>query len=252
MDRASRFSISADALYRQLGTARSPLLVDVRATPAFDASQRMIVGAVRRSPEALEHRSLPQDRGIVVYCDDGRAISETVAAALRCDGHEASFLEGGLGAWSGAGLPQRLHRPATAAWITRERPKIDRIACPWLVSRFIDPAARFLYVPTAEVLATGARTGAIPYDIAGAEFGHVGDRCSFDAFLRIYGIADPILDRLATIVRGADTCRPELAPQSAGLLALSRGLSENYRDDHAVLRHGMVVYDALFAWCRAS
>jgi len=136
-------------------------------------------------------------------------------------------------------------------WITRERPKIDRIACPWLIARFIDRAPEFLFVPAERVMPDAARTGAVPYDVPGVEHSHVGDKCSFDAFLARYGLAEPALHRLATIVRGADTGRPDLAPQAAGLLAISLGLSENFRDDHEMLRHGMVLYDALYAWCRS-
>ena len=135
-------------------------------------------------------------------------------------------------------------------WVTRERPKIDRIACPWLVLRFIDAEAEFLYVPAADVLATAAATGATPYDIPGVAMSHVGERCSFDAFLLKYQLTEPALDRLATIVRGADTARLDLAPQSAGLYAISLGLSRVLTDDHAMLRHGLVMYDALYAWCR--
>jgi hypothetical protein len=137
-------------------------------------------------------------------------------------------------------------------WITRERPKIDRIACPWLIARFIDKAPEFLYVPAAEVLREAQATGAVPYDIPGVEMGHVGERCSFDAFLTKYGLDDPALQRLAAIVRGADTSRLDLTPQSAGLYAISVGLSKNYPDDHEMLAHGMVVYDALYAWCRTQ
>jgi hypothetical protein len=135
-------------------------------------------------------------------------------------------------------------------WITRERPKIDRIACPWLIARFIDPSPEFLFVPAAEVLSEAGRTGAIPYDVPGVEFTHVGERCSFDAFLTRYGFDAPALQQLAAIVRGADTSRLDLTPQSAGLYALSLGLSINYRDDHEMLKQGMVMYDALYAWCR--
>ena len=135
-------------------------------------------------------------------------------------------------------------------WITRERPKIDRIACPWLIQRFIDPQAEFLYVPASQVLAQAAATGATPYDIPGVEMSHVGDLCSFDAFIAKYRLDDPALARLATIVRGADTSRLDLAPQSAGLYAISLGLSRVMADDHALLRHGLVMYDALYAWCR--
>jgi hypothetical protein len=134
-------------------------------------------------------------------------------------------------------------------WITRERPKIDRIACPWLIKRFIDSAPEFLFVPTERVFDLARDENAIPYDIPGAELSHVGERCSFDAFLDRYGLTDPALHRLAVIVRGADTNRLDLAPQAAGLLAISLGLSANFADDHQMLGHGMVVYDALYAWC---
>lgn len=135
-------------------------------------------------------------------------------------------------------------------WITRERPKIDRIACPWLIERFIDKEPEFLYVPPAEVLLVAGETGAIPYDIPGVEFTHVGELCSFDAFLKKYNLTDPALQQLAAIVRGADTSRLDLTPQSPGLYALSLGLSKTFSDDHEMLRHGMVMYDALYAWCR--
>jgi hypothetical protein len=135
-------------------------------------------------------------------------------------------------------------------WVTRERPKIDRIACPWLVTRFIDREPEFLFVPGESVLATARRVGAIPFDVPGAELAHVGPRCSFDAFLRKYGLDDPALQRLAKIIRGADSGRLGLAPQSAGLLAVSRGLSRNYRNDQEVLRRGFVIYDALYSWAR--
>ena len=135
-------------------------------------------------------------------------------------------------------------------WITRERPKIDRIACPWLILRFIDPEAQFLYVPGDEVFRVAEQTGAIPYDIPGAELSHVDDRCSFDTFLQKYQLTDPALQSLAIIVRGADTDRLELAPQAAGLLAISLGLSHNFQDDHEMLAQGLVIYDALYAWCK--
>lgn len=136
-------------------------------------------------------------------------------------------------------------------WVTRERPKIDRIACPWLIQRFIDPQAEFLYVPANQVLATAESQSATPYDIPGVEMSHVGELCSFDAFLRKYELSDPALQQLATIVRGADTDRLDLTPQSAGLYALSLGLSRQFTDDHEMLRHGMVMYDALYAWCQS-
>src|SRR5438105_639361 len=135
-------------------------------------------------------------------------------------------------------------------WVTRERPKIDRIACPWLIARFIDREPEFLYVPPGDVLAVAREQDAIPYDVPDVALSHVGELCSFDAFLSKYALDDPALAELALIVRGADTARPDLAPQCAGLLAISLGLSHLYADDHAMLRHGMLVYDAMYAWCR--
>jgi hypothetical protein len=135
-------------------------------------------------------------------------------------------------------------------WVTRERPKIDRIACPWLITRFIDKEPEFLYVAPGEVLKVADKTGAVPYDIPGVKFTHVGEKCSFDAFLAEYKLAEPGLDKLADIVRGADTSRLELTPQSAGLFAISLGLGHLYDDDHEMLKHGLVMYDALYAWCR--
>jgi hypothetical protein len=134
-------------------------------------------------------------------------------------------------------------------WVTRERPKIDRIACPWLIARFIDKEPEFLYVPASDVLATAEQTGAVPYDIPGVELSHVGELCSFDAFVSKHKLTEPALQQLATIVRGADTSRLDLAPQSAGLYAISLGLSQTYSDDHEMLKHGLVMYDALYAWC---
>ena len=134
-------------------------------------------------------------------------------------------------------------------WVTRERPKIDRIACPWLVARFIDKTPEFLYVPADQVMKVATRTGAIPYDVGGVELGHVGELCSFDAFIHKYHLTDPALQKLAVLVRAADTGRPDLAKEAAGLLAISKGLSLNFKDDHEMLERGMVVYDALYAWC---
>ena len=134
-------------------------------------------------------------------------------------------------------------------WITRERPKIDRIACPWLVARFIDESAEFLYVPGKDVIRIAAETGAIPYDVPDVELGHHGDRCSFDAFIAKYGLRDAALAKLALIVRAADCGAPQLAKEAAGLLAISKGLSLNFTDDQEILKHGMVIYDALYAWC---
>lgn len=135
-------------------------------------------------------------------------------------------------------------------WITRERPKIDRVACPWLIARFIEADAEFVFVPTDRVHAQAAALGAIPYDVPGVELTHDGPLCSFDAILKKYGLTDPCLLDLSVIVRGADTARLDLAPQCAGLLAISLGLSRNFADDHEQLKHGFVIYDALYSWLK--
>jgi len=253
VDETGRFSISPQALYARLGVASSPVLIDVKPSAAFDSDIAMIVGAMRRAPEDVDRWAsmLSREHSIVVYCGDSVERSEHVTAKLLGAGLNAVYLEGGLDAWSRAGLPRRRRfRSMTRAWITRERPKIDRIACPWLIRRFIDPEAKIPYVPRDQVVATAEETGATPFDIPNVSFGHHGDQCSFDAFLVAFAIRDRPLDRLADIVRGADTGKPSLTPQSAGLLALSQGLSAIFADDYAMLAHGMIVYDALYAWCR--
>jgi len=245
--------ISPSDLYGRLGMASAPVLLDVRRQDAFVADDRLIVGAIHRAPADVEHwrLDLPAGRPVVAYCADAGTASRSVASALRAAGIDATYLEGGIFGWKNLALPTRKRIGLVESkWVTREHPKIDRIACPWLIRRFINPLAQFIYVPPGEVLAVAEAQNATPYDIKGAEFGHVGDRCSFDAIVRIFDIHDPALDRLATIVRGADTSRPDLAPQCDGLLAISYGLSANCPDDHEMLEHGMVIYDALYKWCR--
>jgi rhodanese-related sulfurtransferase len=220
--------------------------LDVRRDEAFNKDDSLIIGAVHCSPQDVAQWSthLSRSQPVVVYCVHGHEVSQGVAAVLRQSGLKAAYLEGGIAGWRESGLATRKNRGAAEAkWVTREHPKIDRIACPWLIRRFINPSAEFLYVPAADVVAT-------PYDIKGVEFGHVGDNCSFDAIVKAFGISDPPLDQLATIVRGADTARPDLTPQCAGLLAISYGLSANHPDDHEMLKHGLVIYDALYRWCR--
>ena len=236
-------SITPAALQQAMRSSSPPLVVDVRKTAAFLSALDMIRGALRRDPERLG--ALPRADSVVVYCVHGHEVSQGVAKALG-----ARYLEGGIEHWDG----ERLAKPAGAAtrWVTRERPKVDRIACPWLIRRFIDAGAEFLYVPAGEVLAAAKARSAIPYDVPDVEFTHVGGRCSFDAFVYRYGLGDPALQQLSLIVRGADTNRPELAPQSAGLVALSLGLSAVFADDHEMLEHGMTMYDALYAWCRSE
>jgi rhodanese-related sulfurtransferase len=251
-----RFSISPEALYSRLGVAAAPIVIDARRAPTFDADDWVIAGAIRRAPEMVGEWG-PEFQGgnpVVVYCAHGLEIGRDTAASLRGIGVDACYLEGGIAEWAERKLPLRrkIGKQATS-WVTRERPKIDRITCPWLVRRFVDPEAAFLYVPTEKVFSIAAETGAVAYDIPGAEpFSHDGELCSFDAFLKVYGITDPALDRLALIVRGADTGRLELTPQSPGLLAITLGLSANFADDdHAMLERSMDIYDALYAWCRS-
>src|SRR5437764_13202546 len=224
-----RFSISAQALYHRLGTAAAPRVIDVRRAAAFDADDRMLIAAVRREPGEVRRWAgdLRPEQPVVVYCMHGQEVSQQTAIALRGIGVDARYLEDGMAGWAERGLPLRKKAAAGEhGWVTRERPKIDRIACPWLIRRFIDPEAAFLVVPTERVFDIARVTGAVAYDIPGSEpFSHEGELCSFDAFLKIYGIKDPTLDALAVVVRGADTSRPELAPRSAGLLALSPVLS---------------------------
>jgi len=253
MDDRNR-SIPPDILYAQLGSEAAPIIVDVRRDADFAGAKRLVADAFHRSPDAVEQwrTELPSGRQVVTYCSHGRDVSQGVAAALRLMGVEANFLEGGLGNWIEQGLPTRRNIGASPSkWVTRERPKIDRIACPWLIRRFIDLRAEFVYVPKDQVVAVALRTGGTPYDIDGVEFTHEGERCSFDTILRIYDINDAALDHLATIVRGADTSRHDLSPQCGGLFAISLGLSANFPDDHEMLKHGMVMYDALYTWCRS-
>ena len=175
-------------------------------------------------------KTLAPGRPVVAYCVHGHEVSQGAAASLRRAGIKAAYLEGGIAEWKETGLPTRKKLGAIEnKWVTREHPKIDRIACPWLISRFINPLAEFRLRPCRPKSSRSPRTkAATAYDIKDAEFGHVGDRCSFDAIIRIFEIKDPALDRLATIVRGADTSRPDLAPQCEGLLAISYGLSANH------------------------
>ena len=247
-------TISTKELYAQLGTVAAPVVVDARKRDAFDADDRLIVGAVRYDIDNNTEwpKNLPMGRPVILYCAHGAEASQTAAAELQEAGINAAYLTGGIAAWRAQNLPtrQKVSVP-TNKWVTRERPKIDRIACPWLIRRFIDPDAEFLYVPTPEVLATASKTGAVPYDIEGVEFAHEGERCSFDTLLRIFGIQDGALDQLAIIVRGADTSRHDLAPQCGGLFAISLGLSANFMNDHEMLAHGLVMYDALYTWCRS-
>jgi rhodanese-related sulfurtransferase len=236
-----------------LTSTTPPLVIDVRRREAFLKDSKTIAGALRRDPERVSSwgAELPSAEKVVVCCAHGHEVSQNVASALGTDGRQVFFLEGGLSAWQTAG-GQCDSKPegGSTRWVTRERPKIDRIACPWLVARFVDKDAEFLYVPTKDVRDVAKKRDAIPYDIPDVHFSHEGELCSFDAFLKHYRLNDPALQQLALIVRGADTAQLDLAPQAPGLAAISLGLSRNFPDDHEMLKHGMVMYDALYAWCK--
>ncbi len=268
----SHFSISPQAFNTRMGRADAPLVLDVRRQARFDESPRLLVGAQRCAPEDVAALATTRPIGdVLVYCVYGHNVSEEAAVALQTAGWSAHTIAGGIeGGQDGEDDAQSIDQWRTqpplsfakradwgvtgeqpSRWITRERPKIDRIACPWLIRRFIDPRAEFFYVPTAQVLLQAKERGAVAYDIPGAPVSHAGALCSFDALLLGFDLHDAALDLLATIVRGADTDRLELAPQSAGLLAMSLGLSRIHAtDDHAMLEAAMPLYDALYAWCR--
>ncbi len=258
MDTVARFIAVAD-LRRVHGSRLGPLIIDVRRKAAFDPATHLVSGAIWRDPFAVETWAhfVPRHRDVVVYCVHGHEISKNTASALAATGLRVSFLEGGIEAWKQAGgpltkkllmplIPSPINQPSI--WVTRERPKIDRVACPWLIRRFIDPLAEFAYVPADQVLDYASQHNAIPYDIPGVQFTHRGDKCSFDALITDFELNDGPLNRLAAIVRGADCGIPALTPQSSGLLALSVGLSALHADDHTMLDKGIDLYDALYAW----
>ena len=251
-------SISPSTLYCRLGSPASPLVLDVRREPAFEKDTHLLPAAARPQGDLLAFaRAHAASRPIAVYCVHGLDVGKEAARTLSQAGYEASYLEGGIERWIEEGLPTIRRRPdwrvpGGSRWITRERPKIDRVACPWLIQRFIDPLARFDYVPKERVFDEAAKREAVPYDIPGAVVTHRAERCSFDALIEDFALHDPALDRLATIVRGADTDRLDLAPQCAGLVATSLGLSRRFADDHEMLANALPVYDGLYAWCRAQ
>ncbi len=272
MDTTARFSISPADLNALIGRADAPLLLDVRRRPAFEASPERLPGAFYCAPDDLPaFIATHAPQAVVTCCVYGHDVSQQAAAQLRAAGWTARFLAGGMAggepgvddptqiaAWRDPAVWQIPKQPAwgvtgdaPSRWITRERPKIDRIAVPWMVRRFIDPAAEFFYVPTAQVLEAAQRLNAVAYDIPGAPVSHVGEHCSFDAVVQAFDLRMPALRWMSTIVRAADTDSLDLAPQAAGLLAVSLGMSRLHADnDHAMLEAMMGVYDALYAWCQ--
>ena len=260
MDSASYFITPGD-LWNAIGTAHAPQFVDTRRREIYDSAAALLPGSVWRDIADIGQWSAEIDRTrpVVFACKSAHQMSQIAAAHLRGEGYNARVLAGGYAGWTEAKLPlvskpalDRFAPKLPSLWVTRRRPKIDRVACPWLIRRFIDPQARILFVDPDMVGETAKETGAIPFDIEGVEISHEGPRCSFDTLLKLFGLeGEPSLDRLALMVRGADTARPDLAPEAAGLHAVSLGLSALAGDDdHGLLRQGFMVYDALFAYIR--
>ncbi len=251
-------NITAEKLIRLVGRPDAPVLIDVSTNEDYDSDPRLLPGAVRRPHGAVSDWG-PALRGrtVVVICHRGLKLSQGVAAWLRHLGVSAQPLEGGNAGWAAAGLqmvPQAALPPrdpqGRTVWVTRARPKVDRIACPWLIRRFVDPEAVFLFVSPSEVQGVADRFGATPFDLEGVSWSHDGERCTFDVMVARFALASPALLRLATIIRGADTSRLDLAPEAPGLLAASLGLSRMYADDLQQLDAGMALYDAFYRWCR--
>ncbi len=254
----SAISITASQLSRLVGLPAAPTIIDVRTPDDFNADPRLLPAAVRRDFQAVtQWASEFVGRRVVVVCQKGQKLSQGAAAWLRYEGVAAEVLEGGHEAWREAGgllvdLEKRppLDEMGRTVWVTRTRPKVDRIACPWLIRRFIDPTAVFLFVNPSDVEAVADRFKATPFDIDGVFWSHRGECCTFDTMIEEFGLRSEPLDRLALIVRAADTARLDLIPQAAGFLAASLGLSRMYRDDLEQLEAGMLLYDAFFRWCR--
>jgi rhodanese-related sulfurtransferase len=251
-------TISPEKLSRLIGTANTPALIDVRTDEDFAADPRLIPGAVRRDHEDVAHWGEDYaDRPSIVVCLRGQKLAQGTAAWLRHLHASAETLEGGFEGWKAAGLPlvptaklPPRDAQGRTVWVTRARPKIDRIACPWLIRRFVDPNAVFLFVAPLEVSAVGERFNAAPFDIENTFWSHRGENCTFDVMIEEFGLATPPLLRLATIVRAADTARLDLCPEAPGLLAASLGLSRMYDDDLEQLEAGIALYDAFYRWCR--
>jgi rhodanese-related sulfurtransferase len=251
-------AISPDKLARILGTPRAPVLIDVRSDEDSATDPRLLPGSIRVDDRTLSaFAARLGGQASIAICQAGHRRSQGTAAILRAEGCSAEYLDGGFEAWRAAGLPliDPARLPARDAqgrtvWVTRSRPKIDRIACPWLIRRFLDPRAVILFVAPAEVVGVAERYKAAPFDIEDVFWSHRGELCTFDVLLAEFGLRIPALDRLATIVRGADTARLDLAPEAAGLLAASLGLSRMYSDDLEQLDAGMLLYDVFYRWAR--
>ena len=254
----STTEITTQQLSRLIGLPNAPAIIDVRIDEDYAADPRLLPGARCRDFRGTQEWA-PHYRGraVVVTCQKGLKLSQGAAAWMRHTGIDAQTLEGGFEAWKAAGQPlvRTAKLPARdsegrTVWVTRARPKVDRIACPWLIKRFVDPSAVFLFVAPSEVLPVAERFGATPFDVDDVFWSHRGERCTFDTMLAEFGLETEPLLRLAAVVRGADTARLDLAPQSAGLLAASLGFSRMHRDDLQQLGAAMTLYDAFYRWCR--
>ncbi|OED37643.1 sulfurtransferase [Chromatiales bacterium (ex Bugula neritina AB1)] len=254
----SPVQITCSQLFRLVGTPAAPVLLDVRIDEDFAADPFLLPAAIRHPFDSIEALAGQlQSSRVVVYCQKGLKISEGAAAVLRCRGINAEVLEGGQFAWRDAALPMvpasslpETHSSGQSVWVTRLRPKVDRIACPWLIRRFVDPNARFLFVSAPTVAAVAEKFNATPFDIDNVFWSHRGDQCTFDTMVTEFGLSTVALERLALIVRGADTDQHSLAPESAGLLAACLGLSRMYTDDLQQLDAGIAVFDAFYRWAR--
>ena len=250
--------ITVPQLLRLIGLPDAPVIVDISIDPDFAYDPFLIPGAIRHPHTDIDGlKARLSGRASVIVCQKGIKLSQGLAARLRCDGLQTEYLQGGNYGWRDHSDAPRVPEAAIPAaedgatlWVTRHRPKIDRIACPWLIRRFVDANARVLFVSPAEVAGVADRYGATPFDIEGVFWSHRDETCTFDTMLAEFGLQMPALLRLATVVRAADTNTHDLSPQAAGLLALSVGLSRQYRSDEAQLEAGMALYDALYRWAR--
>jgi rhodanese-related sulfurtransferase len=249
--------ITAAQLSRIIGLPNAPLVIDVRADEEFASDPRLIPTARHHDGRIENWAGQYVDYAVVVYCQRGLTLSQGSAAWLRHQHIGAQTLKGGYQDWLACRQPlvrsekvPALDELGRTVWVTRARPKVVRIACPWLIRRFIDPKAVFLFVAPSEVGGVAERFSATPFDIDGAFWSDRGDKCTFDVMVEEFGLATEPLARLAMIVRGADLGRLDLMPQSAGLLAASLGFSRMYRDDLAQLEAAMALYDATYRWCR--
>ncbi|WP_272006213.1 chromate resistance protein ChrB domain-containing protein [Roseovarius sp. ZX-A-9] len=249
--------ITPGHLRRLIGTPVCPVVVDVCTDEDFAQDPRLIPGAIRhRHTDMNGLIERLQGRASVIVCQKGCKLSQGVVSWLQSNGATSEYLTGGVMAWRDAGMPLvpvatiPSNADGTTVWITPTRPKIDRIACPWLIRRFVDREAKFLFVSGSEVENAAEQFGATPFDVEGVHFGHRGDRCTFDTMLDEFELKCPALGRLALAVRAADTNRHDLHPVAPGLLAISVGLSRQYSDDQQQLAAGMALYDGLFRWAR--